>query len=43
MSLYDNLPKSIKEKIKINYKLLEQKVRLFYLKYKMRYNKRIYY
>jgi len=34
--MYDMLSKSVKERIRLKYKLLEQKARLFYLRHKLR-------
>ncbi len=37
MGLYDTLPKPVKERIRLKYKLLERKVRLFYLRHKLKW------
>jgi len=34
--MYDMLSKPVKERIRLKYKLLEQKARLFYLRHKLR-------
>jgi len=34
--MYDVLSKPVKERIRLKYKLLEQRVRLFYLRHKLR-------
>jgi len=35
--MYDMLSKPVKERIRLKYKLLERKVRLFYLRHKLKW------